>query len=133
MGAAPAGAPGVAVDGMIARARSLWRWVRALWPVMLAVLVAGSLNPATAPPGAYGVDKLIHVGIYGCLALAPVVAAPSRRVGLALALLLLPLGVAIEWMQGWVPGREASVLDALAGGIGVAAGIGIGLALRFRG
>ena len=61
----------------------------------------------------------------GSLAGTPFAVFHERRTVLWAALSMFALGVAIEVLQGYV-GRDASVWDAVADGVGVALGIYLG-------
>src|SRR5262245_3959469 len=75
------------------------RWQRralALWSVTVACTVIFSLLPKLAPPAEYGFDKMIHGATYTALALLAHVAFQHRKNAVAAALLMIPLGCAIE-------------------------------------
>ncbi|WP_185961553.1 VanZ family protein [Telmatospirillum sp. J64-1] len=97
--------------------------------VGFAIIAYLSLQPWAAPPGG-GMDKLIHLGVYAAAVVLPVAAAPSRRSALLLAFCGFLLGLGLEWLQGFVPGRAASLGDAVANTIGVFIGSAIGFKLR---
>lgn len=66
-------------------------------------------------------DLVAHALINVALAVLAVFAfTPSRALGVALVG-VAALGVAIEWLQGFVPGRTPSFEDALANAAGVLA------------
>jgi len=90
--------------------------------VVVSVL---SLTPGDVLPAIDVWDKLQHVLAYLTLAATGGVAFPGRRLIPRLALGLLILGCALEALQVLVPGRVASVDDAVANAIGVALGLAI--------
>ncbi|MBF0306859.1 MAG: VanZ family protein [Alphaproteobacteria bacterium] len=89
--------------------------------MMIAAGLWVSLDPALAPPIENGEDKYIHVAAYALLAAAWAEALPAR-----LRWLVIPavaaLGGGIELLQGTIPGRIASPLDAASNGVGAALG-----------
>ena len=109
------------------------RWRRlALWLWLAAILVVCtlSLTPNVGPPSAYGLDKLIHGASYLGLALLPHAAYDSRRTAVTAALCMIPLGIAVEWAQSFVPARVGDVWDAVANGSGAFLAITFGGAFR---
>jgi VanZ family protein len=103
-------------------------------------LVAGAgftfwaaLQPSMAPPGAYHLDKFVHVGVFAFLGGLASLAVPNRRwlVGAVFALVLL--GAGIEVGQAFVPGRSGSLGDLLGDMMGIAVGIAmVEMAVPFR-
>lgn len=104
------------------------RW----WPALVvgAVVLTLSLVPLGGGAGSVGggavagvgVDKLLHVADYAVLALALLYAtrARSARVCLAVFAAAVALGGAVELLQGVVPTRHPSLLDAAANAVGAA-------------
>lgn len=94
-----------------------------------AVVLWLSLAPGTAIPSVSLWDKAEHATAYFGLALIGAAAFPSRLGRLAGGLFLL--GVGVELLQAFMDlGRQGDPLDALANSIGIAAGIGLALAIR---
>lgn len=98
----------------------------------LALLVVGFIlvmtllpnAPAPSLPDIANVDKLMHAGAWGLLAL--VTFAPFFRSRALLCwLVLVAYGAAIEVLQSFVPPRSADVWDAVADAIGAALGVGV--------
>ncbi len=120
------GMPGAPEAGEGGRA-----WWVVLWIIAVSLVVAGSLNPVTRPPGGHHLDKLVHMLAYGGLAALP---ALLRRMRTALwaALLLLAIGCAVEVLQDYVPRRQGLVSDALADVAGIALGLAAGRYGRSR-
>ncbi len=91
--------------------------------LVLGLVAYGSLaadTPLRTP--SHILDKFQHMGAYGLLMLMAL-AATRGRSRLALGLGLVAMGVVMELLQGWgTAGREASWLDMLANGVGVALG-----------
>lgn len=105
------------------------RWRRrlvVLWGALIAAVVFLSLHPRLGPPSAAFFDKWTHLVGYGVLAGLPFLAFRNRRAALIGALAMLPLGIALEIAQDWVPGRSADVLDLVANTLGVAVGVMLG-------
>ena len=103
------------------------RW----WPavVVAAVVLAFSLVPLGVDPGigagsGVGLDKLLHVVDYAALAfaLAYAVRARSARVLLAVFVVAVGFGGAVELLQGPISTRTTSVADAGANAVGAALG-----------
>ena len=93
------------------------------WPV-LAYVLWGELQPRV-PRALEGIDdKLLHFSAY--FVLGAMAAAAIKRPGLVKWAIigLIVVGAAFEIMQGYV-GREPSVLDGVANGVGVIAGVGL--------
>jgi VanZ family protein len=65
-------------------------------------------------------DKSKHAGAFFVLALLVDVSHPTGRFGLAKIATLLAFGVLIEAIQHFLPHREASLLDLVADGAGIA-------------
>jgi VanZ family protein len=105
-----------------------------LWLLATAVVVWGETLPGSSAPmrwiGATHVsDKIFHFGAYFVLALIPVLGFRLRP-GTVTALAMVPLGVALEFVQIHIPGRSYEVADMIANTCGVAAGIAAALAAR---
>ena len=87
-------------------------------------------TPVELPPGT---DKVIHFGIYFLLGFGLIWAFRATRFRVShhlmwiAAVVGLCYGIFDEIHQGFVPGREASVFDALADGIGSLAGAWVGV------
>lgn len=81
------------------------------WPALTGV-VAGSLVPEGIDVEVG--DKLQHFAAYFVLAAIGASAARSRELAMLAVLALVLVGGAVEIAQIFVPGREASLLDALA-------------------
>ena len=106
-----------------------------LWAVVLFFLSEGSPSGLTLP---FGTDKVIHGVLYVVLGLA--LGWAWYRGGAAIPVSIVILmglgyGVLDEWHQSFVPGRHASVGDAVADAVGVCVGFAIfrRRALSFRG
>jgi len=106
------------------------RWPRfwlGLWFLAIALVVVLSLTPppeldAPLPPH---FDKLEHFAAYSALAFGAVQLFARRSVLALVAVLLVALGIALEYAQGALTHglRERDGFDALANSLGVAAGM----------
>ncbi len=112
------------------------RIIWALSALGLAGAVAySSLQPSLAPPDAYSIDKVLHLGGYGAMMLLWGLArsrnAPHIGWRIIGAGIFVGLGGVVELMQAQIPGRSGSAGDFLANSLGVALALGL-LALRDR-
>ena len=108
--------------------------LRTCWRLACVVVITGSLLPAASAPirmlSKLGInDKIEHFGAYAVLALLPTVHERWRRLSLLLLLMLL-LGVALEFGQLYSPGRSFEIGDMVADATGLLAGFLCGLPLR---
>ena len=106
----------------------------ALWLTAVAIVAVGELLPADSAPirvlGSVGFsDKALHFCAYVALAAIPAVSFYPLT-GVLLALSMILLGVALEFVQKLVPGRGFEVADMVANTLGTFAGIAAGLAAR---
>lgn len=100
--------------------REAWRtlWLATGWALVVAVTYL-SLTPKPPPVGVQLWDKASHAMAYFTLMYWFAQAYPRR---LPVALWVLALGATLEVAQGLTGYREASLLDMLANGLGVALG-----------
>ena len=96
---------------------------------MIAVGVV-SLLPRDALPVTGMWDKLEHAAAYAILCVIGVVSYPRRRTRWTLPIGLVACGIALELLQSFVPGREASVADAIANTFGVVIGFAASMLIR---
>ena len=75
-------------------------------------------------------QKVLHFCAYTWLALLALLAIRLRSLAVLAALSIILLGVALEFGQKWVPGRDFEVRDMFINGFGVLAGIAIGILSR---
>lgn len=118
--------------GHLARIRVSFRIFMAFWGAMLVALFLMSLDARAAPPSSFHIDKLLHVGVYLVLAMAPLLFVANRMWALLMAVTLLPVGVGIEMLQDLAGGRTFSVGDIKANALGVVLALGIGWIIRPR-
>lgn len=120
-------------EGVIARHRTA---LRVIWGLGVAVVIIGSLLPASSGPLRLLAhlrisDKVIHFFAYAALAFLPAMHERLRTVfGLAVA--LSAVGVLLEFGQLESPGRSFEVADMLADAAGVLLGVTAGLPWRRR-
>jgi hypothetical protein len=105
-----------------------------VWIVTLVLVVTGELLPGTSLPmrwiSSTGIsDKVLHYGAYTLLAGIPILGFFPAS-GLRWALAMIPLGVALEFIQKLVPGRDFELADMVANTLGVLTGIAAGWAGR---
>jgi hypothetical protein len=103
------------------------RWIALLLTALMALVIGVlTLVPLTAPAAIPGSDKHHHLIALAALALPVAALAPG------LLRILLPVlalyGVLIEILQPFV-GRSGDPMDALADGLGLLIGSGLGLLL----
>lgn len=108
--------------------------LRVCWAIGCGVVIVGSLLPANSAPlrflAALNInDKLEHLGAYAALALLPALHERPRLLS-SLLLLLLLLGVLLEFGQLYSPGRSFEAGDMLADASGLMLGWLCALPLR---
>lgn len=96
-----------------------------LWLVAVAVVIVLSLvNLSGLPPVPEGGDKVEHFIAYALLSASAVQLFATRRACMVVALLLVVLGIGLEFAQGALTTtRMADPRDALANTLGVVAGL----------
>ena len=96
-----------------------------LWLVAVAVVIVLSLvNLSGLPPVPEGGDKVEHFIAYALLSASAVQLFAARRACMVVALLLVVLGIGLEFAQGALTTtRMADPRDALANTLGVVAGL----------
>ena len=108
--------------------------LRVAWALLVVLVVIGSLLPAASAPmrtiaALHINDKVQHTLAYLSLAFLPALHERRRRLA-HITLGLVALGVLIEFLQLWSPGRSFEVGDMLADAAGVIVGASIGLWAR---
>ena len=107
--------------------------VLAVWLVSVAATVYVSLLPRLELPiDFWNADKLYHAGTYAWLGALPLWAFARGERARAAAYCMILLGCLLEWGQSFVPGRTASIGDAVANAFGVFVGIWLSEALMRR-
>lgn len=77
-------------------------------------------------------DKLVHAALFACMGFLAVCGWAQRRQLAWVLLGVLWLAPQTEWLQAYIPGRGASLADALADVLGLAVGVAWALLLRRR-
>jgi hypothetical protein len=100
------------------------RIVSVLWIISIAVVCYLSLKPRIEFPIDFkGADLAYHALAYLWLACLPFFIFSSGRRSLLCALLMIPLGIGLEFGQMFVPGRNFSILDMIANSVGTFLGV----------
>jgi VanZ like family. len=104
-----------------------FRWPRlwvGLWCLaIVAVVVLSLVNLSGLPPVPEGGDKVEHFIAYALLSASAMQLFATRRGCIAVALLLVAMGIVLEFAQGeFTATRMADAHDALANAMGVLAG-----------
>lgn len=99
-----------------------------LWFSGVCAIIIGSLLPGTTVshlqlPFFYLNDKFLHFSGYLLVAALPAFTLKRRRLALACALGLIPLGVCLEFLQRLIPGRSFELGDMAANAGGVLTGL----------
>ena len=99
---------------------------RATFAIATLAVVVVSLLPIEELPSLDVWDKLEHAVAYALLALLGAVAWAGRaRASAMIAVSLVGLGIVLEFLQAFVPGRTTDPADALANLVGTVAGLGL--------
>ncbi len=106
------------------------RLAASAWSVLLIAVIVLSLHPAPGLPTGHGIDQAFHLVGYFFLAVLPFAGFSRGRLALGLSLLMLPLGIGLEFAQDAIPGRVKEGLDMVANGAGVFLGLSLGRPAR---
>ncbi len=90
----------------------------------LAIIIA-SLLPADPKAQVISWDKLAHFLAYFGMSLLAYLTFRTRNGRILAISFVIAIGLVIEWVQGFVPGRVTSWNDALANGLGVLIGTAV--------
>lgn len=102
----------------------LRRFVLAVWVLSGGMIAFLSLQPGIEMPVSFwNADKVYHCLAYAWLGGLPLLAFSGPVWGRIAAWSMVGLGLLLEWGQSLVPGRTASLGDALANAVGVLLGI----------
>ncbi len=102
-----------------------------LWSILIGIVCYLSLIPKVEFPLDFkGADLVYHTLAYFCLSILPFLGFQGRRTAIASALLMIPLGVGLEFAQNLVPGRLFSITDMIANSFGAFLGVLFGKYLR---
>ena len=110
------------------------KWiVQVAWFLSIILVSYLSLTPHIQIPYEFnGADKLGHFLAYLWLGILPFFGFARLRVAFTGALLMILLGVGLEFAQSYVPGRNFSVADMAADCAGVVSGIFLGKQTKKR-
>jgi hypothetical protein len=102
----------------------LKRLISVLWIISIMVVCYLSLKPRIEFPIDFkGADLAYHALAYLWLACLPFFIFQGGRRSLLCALLMIPLGIALEFGQTFVPGRNFSIFDIMANSFGAILGV----------
>lgn len=127
MSHAAADSPRDAVRGALRVFRHPRKWL-ALWFVMIAMVIAGSLMPARELPQAPfdGFDKIEHLLGYFILSAYAALLFGRLRARAYAAAALVAVGIGLEFAQALLTtSRQAELADAVFNAIGVLAGMAV--------
>ncbi|TDZ81336.1 VanZ family protein [Mycobacteroides salmoniphilum] len=96
------------------------RWLTLLGAFAVACLLLFTPG-GTAPSGPPGADKVVHVLIFGMLAVSSRFARIGEKATLAWVLAFAACSEVIQAL--WVPRRDGSLLDLLADAVGLLTGL----------
>lgn len=100
------------------------RCVLLLWLASTVVVICLSLSPGLELPYDFSnADKVYHMLAYLWLSALPFFAFSKTERSFIGALSMIPLGIGLEFVQFYVPGRSFSVADMAANCLGVILGI----------
>nr|CBX30771.1 hypothetical protein N47_E42830 [uncultured Desulfobacterium sp.] len=105
--------------------------VSVVWICSVCLVIYYSLIPGVEfPVDFWQADKLYHFVSYCWLSVLPMIAYSDRKIALTASLSMVLLGVLIEILQIFVPGRTFAMADIAANTLGVVLGIYNGGYLR---
>lgn len=109
------------VDSRVLTLRFPKVWFGLGWAMVAAVTV-GSLLPGSLVVGLHWNDKLVHFGSYFALMLWFAGLYSRARHYLAIAAILISLGMCLDMLQGTIATRQFDLLDIAANALGVISG-----------
>ncbi len=105
--------------------------LKGLWLLMALVIAVATLTPQERALSLTENDKVDHILAFAALATVAVLFLRLHKPVLAAAFAVHVLfGAGIELGQMWVPGRDGSLADLLAGATGVVIGALLGASIR---
>ncbi len=96
------------------------------WLASTIAVIFLSLKPGFGPSEEYNLDKIVHCGVYASLAFMCFLFTKNKKLLFILCLLLIGMGGMVEYLQSFVPERNASMGDFFANSIGVLIGASCG-------
>jgi len=111
--------------------RSFHKFIIIVWIISIGTVSYLSITPQVEFPIYFRwSDKLYHFLAYSWLSILPFFEFANAKKALAWALLMVLLGIGLEFAQDFVPGRFFSIWDMFANSLGVSAGILCGMSIR---
>jgi len=102
-----------------------------IWMCSLIIIVYFSLQPSMAITAqSRYLDKIFHLLSYLWLAMLLMFYLRTNRSFLLVPVLLILLGIALEILQSYIPGRFYSVPDMISNSLGVVAGALLGKKIK---
>lgn len=101
-----------------------------IWIISLCTVSYLSVVPQVDMPFDFKwFDKVCHFLAYFWVSVLPFFGFSRVKKAMICALLMIPLGMGLEFVQGFVPGRFLSAGDMIVNGFGVTVGIVLGRSL----
>ena len=102
----------------------LFKLILIVWFISIGTVIYLSIIPRIELPfGFKWDDKVHHFLAYLWLSALPFLGFRRLKLGLTGAVLMIPLGIGLEFAQHFVPGRFFSIFDMIINTIGVISGI----------
>jgi len=102
-----------------------------LWGISISMVCYLSIVPRVEFPVDFRwADVVYHLCAYLWLSFLPFIGFRSLQSAWISALLMIPLGIGLEFSQHFVPARVFSIIDIAANSCGVLTGIACGLYMR---
>lgn len=95
---------------------------RLLFSLNLIFIIIASLVPSSMP-SVWHLDKVGHFAAYGSLFALALFAFQATKTRISIFFLAVGLGIMLEWLQSFVPGRDMSILDAITNTVGLIFGL----------
>ena len=86
--------------------------------VLLVIFL--SVVPQPAGIGGNNLDKIVHAVLYGIMGVLAYTAFNTMGKRIIIFIFMFLLGISLEFFQIYIPGRDASLYDALANATGLA-------------
>ena len=100
--------------------------VQLIFIAYVLLVIALSLIPTAVGESELYSDKLAHLLAYGGMGFLAYMSVDSAKKRFYLFLLVISLGVVLEFIQSYIPGRSASFLDIVANTLGAGLGYFLG-------
>ena len=109
----------------------IYKSILTVWVCSLLIIIYTSLQPL--PEFTYQtryMDKLLHALSYLWLAMLLFICLKTNKINLLVIISLILMGVALEIIQSYIPGRLFSIYDMIANTLGVLAGAFLGRKIK---